>query len=570
MSTAYQLTPFMIVYAVVFSLSFSLCIYAVVRYLRHDRRPMILAFAVLTLGISSWELGNFLIDAVTAEQMKLLGKNVVNAVSFPVLTYALLALSLAYTGREQWLGGLAIICAVTVAGLSTALFVAPELLYESQGLATQGPFTVAGFTFEQFVTLDRTLTPAFSLFWAYGFLLGLIAIVILLRYVLSTSQDINRAQAGAMVVGFGAPLGASVLFISGVVAPSWNPTDISFGVSAVALAVAVFRYRMFRLVPVGRQQLVRIMDDPVILIDDDDRVVDSNPRARAVFGVESNWRGMTAATFFGPLAEQVTGSHDIDDADTETVVERGENNRYFDLRTTPVWTPGGEVGGRLVVLRDITELIEGREKIKQQNERLNEFAGVVAHDLRNPLNVAMGRAELLPKGESAEHIDAIARALERMDKLIQDLLQLARAATTVSDEERVNLEDVATAAWAYTSTAEATLTVTEAVPTVPGNRSRFTQLFENLFTNCIEHGGKDVWVTVGNLKHDAGFYVEDDGDGIPPEIREKVFDYGVTSSEDGTGFGLSIVADIAEAHDWSVRVTDGSDGGARFEFVVPE
>lgn len=73
-------------------------------------------------------------------------------------------------------------------------------------------------------------------------------------------------------------------------------------------------------------------------------------------------------------------------------------------------------------------------------------------------------------------------------------------------------------------------------------------------------------VTVGRLADDAGFYVEDDGPGIPSDRRSAVFERGVASDEGGTGLGLSIVATVANAHGWAVSATEGSDGGARFEF----
>jgi PAS domain S-box-containing protein len=209
-------------------------------------------------------------------------------------------------------------------------------------------------------------------------------------------------------------------------------------------------------------------------------------------------------------------------------------------------------------------------KLQLQNERLDEFASVVAHDLRNPLSVAMGFLELAEDTGDPEHLDRVKSAHERIEQLIDDLLTLARGETTVTDTEQVDLGTVTTEAWGYVDTVEANLTVSDATPTVVGDGSRLTQLFENLFRNAIEHGGPDVTVTVGELDGGSGFYVEDDGDGIPPEKREDVFEHGVTSSEGGTGFGLSIVASIARAHGWTVHTTDGTDGGARFEFTLAE
>jgi len=206
------------------------------------------------------------------------------------------------------------------------------------------------------------------------------------------------------------------------------------------------------------------------------------------------------------------------------------------------------------------------EELHRQNERLDQFASVVAHDLRNPLSVAMGFLEIAEETGNAEHFEKVESAHDRIERLIEDLLTLSRGETTIENAEEIDLESITTEAWGYVDTGEATLTVADGVPTVTGDAGRLTQLFENLFRNAVEHGGADITVTVGRLDENDGFYIEDDGNGIPSERRDEVFKHGVTSSEGGTGFGLSIVADIAKAHGWTVSVTDGTDGGARFEF----
>ena len=205
-------------------------------------------------------------------------------------------------------------------------------------------------------------------------------------------------------------------------------------------------------------------------------------------------------------------------------------------------------------------------ELQRQNERLDEFASVVAHDLRNPLSIAIGFLDIVEETGDLSHLDRIEAAHDRMERLIDDLLTLARGETTVTDTKQIDLETVTTEAWGYVDTVEATLTVADTVPTVAGDASRLTQLFENLFRNAIEHGGEAVTVTVGQLDGGDGFYVADDGDGIPPAKREAVLEHGVTSTKGGTGFGLSIVEDIAKAHGWTVRVTEAATGGARFEF----
>ncbi|RDZ44826.1 hybrid sensor histidine kinase/response regulator [Haloferax sp. Atlit-10N] len=217
--------------------------------------------------------------------------------------------------------------------------------------------------------------------------------------------------------------------------------------------------------------------------------------------------------------------------------------------------------------RDISEQKERETELVTQNERLDRFASVVSHDLRNPLQVAMGRLELLQDDCDSDHIDDIDRALARMDDLISDLLVLAHHGDDAMEVEPVGLADLARACWQNVVTDGATLTVeTDAV--VDADRDQLQQLLENLFRNSVEHGSGDGDVTVTIRETPDGFSVEDDGPGIPEDDRDTVFEAGYTTSSEGTGFGLNIVSQVAAAHGWEVRVSEGTDGGARFEFRV--
>lgn len=219
-------------------------------------------------------------------------------------------------------------------------------------------------------------------------------------------------------------------------------------------------------------------------------------------------------------------------------------------------------------LEERTSELKDRElHLERQNERLEEFANVVSHDLRNPLNVASGRLELARDDCDSEHLSHVENAHERMEALIADLLTLARQGQTQPDPSIVQLADLVESCWASVQTQNATLRV-ETDSAIRAEESRLRQLFENLFRNGVEHGTPDVTITVGDL--DDGFYIEDDGPGIPPDQRDAVFNTGHSTSEHGTGFGLSIVTQVVEAHDWEILVTDGTNGGARFEVTRVE
>ncbi|MGM0718638.1 MAG: sensor histidine kinase, partial [Halobacteriota archaeon] len=103
---------------------------------------------------------------------------------------------------------------------------------------------------------------------------------------------------------------------------------------------------------------------------------------------------------------------------------------------------------------------------------------------------------------------------------------------------------------------------------IRSDRDRLRHLLENLMRNAVEHGESDVTVTVGDLED--GFYIEDDGAGIPIDLRERVFESGVSTADHGTGLGLAITKQVAEAHDWEIRVKNGDEGGARFEITGVE
>lgn len=204
------------------------------------------------------------------------------------------------------------------------------------------------------------------------------------------------------------------------------------------------------------------------------------------------------------------------------------------------------------------------EQLQRQNERLEQFTSVVSHDLRNPLNIVGGSVELAEETGDLEHLTPARRAIERMDALIDDLLTLSRSGEVIGETEEIDLSAISNRSWENVSTADATLTV-DTDQTVRADRTRLRQLLENVFQNAVEHGGDAVTVRMGELAD--GFYVEDDGPGIPESDRQAVFESGYSTTSEGTGFGLAIVAEVANAHGWEVSIGDSSDGGVRFEFT---
>ena len=218
--------------------------------------------------------------------------------------------------------------------------------------------------------------------------------------------------------------------------------------------------------------------------------------------------------------------------------------------------------------------------LEGHNERLEEFARIVSHDLRNPLTVARSQTELLQAEYDLDGLDTVSRAHERMDTLIEDLLALALEGDGQIDTEAVDLATLAEQCWETVETTGATLRV-ETERTIRADRGQLSRVLENLIGNAIEHGSKgspsqspgealehgggDVTVTVGDIE--GGFFVADDGVGIPDAERSSVFEVGYSTSDEGTGFGLAIVRRIVDVHGWDIAVTAAPDGGTRFEIT---
>ncbi|WP_207588675.1 PAS domain S-box protein [Halomontanus rarus] len=359
---------------------------------------------------------------------------------------------------------------------------------------------------------------------------------------------------------------------------------------------------------------------------------------------------MTGYSLEGLLGEHLSVLFDEDgvDAARETIDALLETDESTDTFESILETKSGgtipcetqlsvlvhddEFRGSVGVVRDITDRKRRERTLRQQNERLDAFARIVSHDLRNPLGVSKGYLDLLEETGSFDYIGKVREGLNRMEAIIADVLAIAREGEWAVDSEPVELEEIAREAWENVTTDGATLSI-EGSMLLDADRSRVLRLLENLFRNSVEHGpeptrdrdadtGADetsLTVRIGVLEstdavvggsggrdrenerehgngreretedeyatwnwggerterkghienEPVGFFVEDDGRGMPAEIRDHAFDSEVTTSS-GLGIGLWVVREVATGHEWTTEATESETGGARFEFVVTE
>ena len=551
------------------------------------------AMAVVIAGLSVWGFGQGLVLVTEPLGTNLVGSGI-TFLGTALVPPGWLVFAHQYTGQGEWVTrrrmsllavepvALVVTCATN--GVHGSFWVDPAIVTE------------AGRT-----TLSYGWGPAIWLHIVYAFTVAFVANWLLFRKFLA-SRNVYRKRTFLfmfMSVTILATSAASIVGASPLPNMTLTPTVfLAFSVVALLLissnqfisslplerAFGVLGSQAKSLSPVARDTALEELQSGFLVADHKNRIVDINPAGKRILGRGTDHVvGKQVQSVMPPEAFLADATEFLDAGVTGEytgiwVETRAGETRCFDVVINPLGTGDGDPVGRVALVTDVTERERRKRKLEdrtaeleRQNDQLERFASIVSHDLRNPLNVANGRLELLDATVDIDepHIEETRNALERMEDIIDDVLTLARLGQPVDETERVDLADVAADAWANVNTHEASFDCHLDTLEVEGSRGRLSQVFENLFRNAVEHGREDVTITVGRL--DDGLFVEDDGPGIPEEHRDDVLEKGFTTADDGTGFGLSITDTIVEAHGWDVTVTTGTDGGARFEItnVVP-
>ena len=533
---------------------------------RRGARPLLLTF----VGVLIWEFGAVLSVlgrgtplALLSTQPATLGANL-TVVGFVLFAFA-------YTGRDERVTVRTAVALSVVPTIALVLKTANSLHGTYWTSVVRDGSQLMGYAIEYGVS--------FYGYTIYSYALLLVGTLLILDYAVDAAS-IYRYQTAAILVAVAVPLVSNALLVFEVVDADLAP--VAFAVSGVALWWAIFRAEFLDLAPVGREAVIDDLYDAVFTLDRDHRLVDVNASGRTLFEfadddlVGEHVDDLLAG--YPEIRDRYWAEIDVD-GDAEFEIEFG--GRHYRVEVLALGDSERIDAGRTIHVRDVTDQRRRERELERKNERLERFASIVSHDLRNPLSVIQGRVELAETDDDpAPHLESIATNADRIEDIIEDVLAMTREGE-IRHRERVDVDTVAQRAWRHVHTADASLE-TSANVTVAADPDRVVQLLENLFRNAVEHGSTGnrpsvdasdeyaeptVTVTVGSL--DGGFFVADDGPGIPEDERENVLDDGYTTAETGTGLGLSIVAEIVDAHGWDLRVTESATGGARFEIDCP-
>lgn len=239
-------------------------------------------------------------------------------------------------------------------------------------------------------------------------------------------------------------------------------------------------------------------------------------------------------------------------------------------------------------MKELAETVNNMlDRLQESFETQRRFTADASHELRTPVTAIVGHANYLlrrtkPSEEQIDSLTVIRREAERMAKLVNDLLELARAdAGFAIKREPINLVEVVEAAHkAIAPVATGTnisLSMKEPLIEVSGDSSRLKQVILNLVQNAVNAGSKNVTVSVylDKNKHDVNLEVLDDGPGMPAEALPHIFDrfYRVDGARstrgNGSGLGLAIVKWIVQQHEGTVSVESKLGEGTVFTVVLP-
>jgi PAS domain S-box-containing protein len=345
-----------------------------------------------------------------------------------------------------------------------------------------------------------------------------------------------------------------------------------------------------------------VFNDPqllVALLDTDGTVRRVNETALAQAGVERDaiegtpfpetpwWRGdeELQARLAGWLDRAADGEYVEYEAEHPSA---GGGTTDVEGTVRPVTDGDGEVGSLIASARDVTERVERTRQLEESNERLEQFAYVASHDLQEPLRTVANYAELLAEEyadeldeEGQRLIDVVVTGSERMQSMIEGLLDYSRVTTRGDPFEPVDSEavvaSVADDLAVLLAEHDGSLTWGD-LPTVTADEDQLRQLVQNLVKNALEHSGEapvEVEVRAEETPTHHRFAVADDGPGIAENRQEKVFRMFKSgkqyqTSSQAKGVGLAVCDNIVQRHDGEIHVESDPGEGATFVFTLPK
>lgn len=499
---------------------------------------------------------------------------------------------LAYSGHEYWLTRRRV--AALLAGSSPLMLLVWTLPHHDLLFSAIDTYVVDGFAF---LKVEFGLAYWLVLFYLYALVVAGFVIVLVTAW---RGSALYRQQVLPLLPMILLPLGIDIFT---VFFAAYNPIPhiylLPFGLAlaCIPLAWAVFEHRLFRLLPDAHHLILDTMDEAVLVLDAKRRIIEANLMMQKIAGVKvSEMRGRRLAEIIPAAAPYVERYKNQDNVRDEILYHDGNLQRAFDFQLSPLRDAQGKIGGYVFVLRDVTrrrniEVLLRRytEELEARNRELDSFSHTVAHDLRAPLSVIKGYAELMlemsrdamPEAQRT-YVERIHQSSVSMNLMISNLLLLADLTNPTETLTEVNARAIVHAALLrFQPRIEERgirIEIAHNMPPVMTQAGWLEEVFANLISNAIKYIGvdnPDPLISVSGYREDqmVRYQVTDNGVGIAPEQQARLFDMFTRfhrGEAEGMGIGLSIVLRIVTRLGGDVGVISQPGAGSTFWFTLPD
>jgi len=573
---------------------------------RHRQRPGIQYFVYVLVAEASWIVGYIFELASPSLEGKLFWDDFqfIGSLFVPLL---LMFFAYEFTGQERHLPHRVRVLLLALAGIFLVLLYTNPL---HGWVRTPTAHIVPGIPFDVLL-YDFTIPMGISFVYTYATFLA--AIFLFIRN-LHRQHRLFRTQTLIILLGFIFPFLGSLPSVIGIIV--WGQRDIvpyTFGIGNLIYAWGLFRYGLFEITPIAREAVMEYMNDVVIVLDEQSRVVDVNPTA--LVGLE-----MTANQVIGlPISQVLSNRPDLielfqrDWSFREDVLYTSPSGTEFILNSyiSPLRDHNDKVIGRLLVARDITdernmqaelqqaydelelrvqhrtaELERANEELERQNAELERFTYTASHDLKTPLVTISGYLGYLKEDMKTANMERlekdtqrIASAVDKMQKLLNDLLELSRIGRITNPYEEVAFEDLVQEALDIVhgrlEARGVTVQTQPNLPLVNVDKPRLIEVLQNLLDNAAKFMGDQpnpeiVIGIVEGINDKPAFFVKDNGLGIAPEFHTRIFGLfnRLDPNIEGTGIGLALVKRIIELHSGRIWVESEVGSGSTFYFTL--
>ena len=298
---------------------------------------------------------------------------------------------------------------------------------------------------ERFTTIAREYGPWFWVNMAYAYVMVLAGFLLFLRKVV-TSRGYVRVQAVIMMAGSAMPLLSNALYFLGPGAflyLDWTP--VSFAASGVFFYLGMFRYRMLDLMPIAREEIIRSMEDGVVITDPDGHILETNDATgRLIENGQEAASGRHVTAVFPFLSRAWKVSANKNPLRMELPREVDGDRRWMVVRIRSIFNDADVLQGKMVLLRDVTErkeaeihLVESRERIQELSRLKSAFLSNMSHDVRTPLSGIIGLADVLmeeTEGDQNELAGMIRTSGDRLLKLLNSILSVSHLSSGTLDK----------------------------------------------------------------------------------------------------------------------------------------